>query len=62
MVITNGVNVNYQQCIMSAKNALRTLQAAEGQLDKAWEQGTDEFAGLIEDLETKIKWLEAQYK
>ena len=61
MVTNNGVNVNYQQCIMSAKNALATLRSAERQLGKAWEQDTCEFSSIIEDLEIKIKWLEQQY-
>lgn len=62
MVTMNGKNINYQQCIMSAKNALATLKSAERQLGKAWEQDTAEFTSIIEDLQGKIEWLEAQYK
>lgn len=58
MVLIDGKNKNYERCKMSVRSALRELHHAKKELTQAYESEADDFDGIIEDLELKLKWLE----
>ncbi len=58
MVMIDGKNKMYERAKQSVRNALRELRHAKDELGKAYESGTTEMDGLIEDVECKLKDLE----
>ena len=58
MVLIDGQNKSYERCKISVRSALRELRHAKKELAQAYECEVDDFDGIIEDLEIKLKGLE----